>query len=387
MANRALGQYVVAVSFFLLISPLRLEAQAAAFAMTVEEFGRLSPADQKTIVSSAFEHRLKQARNMYYESQTRLSINEYQMGKLGNELLKLNGGNYRQWKLGTSYRIDTVKGGADVSKPAMWVSSGFDSDAALGRYTVRFAEAEPGSGRIDVVEDPVIFQNRYLYWLDGKHKAQGEFLIRYLFDHRDNFIIASPARKNYARLIVPWQPMISDTPIGTREVLLDVSKGFLPIEGKGSWKLETSEGETWWRTEEFYVESSQLVGDVWMPTKLKELVGADSLGSGKVNVWETEVSKIEVGSVKATDLVIPFPKGMNVVDAIKGTAYVVGDEGEMTQVERLVGAGKVVPPEAPPPTTRGISRIMLAMGGTIAVMSLLGLWFYRKNRSQKLTAT
>ena len=265
--------------------------------MPVEEFRQLPPSDQKAIVAHAFEHRLNKARNMYFESQTRLAMYAYHNGKLGKELSKMNGGNYRHWNLGSSYRIDSVKGGADVSKPVAWVSSGFDSEAGRGRYTVRLTEAEPGSGRIDVIEDPVVFANRYRYWLDGKKNPKAEYLIRYFFDNRKNFTIDFPASKNYVRLIVPWQPVVSDKPIGTREILLDSSKGFLPIEGNASWRLKTPAGEPWWRTEEFYVESSQLVGDVWMPTKLKELIGTDAIPD-KVNVWDTEVLKIEVGNVK-----------------------------------------------------------------------------------------
>jgi hypothetical protein len=117
---------------------------------------------------------------------------------------------------------------------------------------------------------------------------------------------------------------------------LDPQKGFLPVRGKARCERKQG-GQTMWRVDEFTVEESQLVGDVWMPTKLMWIIETLNVGNHLCNVHHISVSQIEAGKVRDEDLEVPFEPGMKIVDAIQGTAYIVGQNGERTHVEPLVG--------------------------------------------------
>jgi hypothetical protein len=381
---------ILSMSVIGLVSPLRaedkpvgIEDKKAAFSMTIEEFGKLSAADQKAVLAGAFEHRLRHARNIHYEAKLRGGNYEYKDGQIGKRVANLNGSNIRHWRLGDVYRVDTDRGGPDVTKAEQMVSSGFDPAKGEGRGTVRSPSSPRVFARIDSQVDTIVETNRYEYWLDGTHTKFAEYLIRYLADHKGSYTIELPAGENLVRLSVPWQVRGSDKPLGTREFVLDPTKGFLAVSGKARW--ETAGGKNW-RTEVFTVEESQLVGDVWMPTKLKELIGGASLGAKVVNVWETTVTKIEAGKVTAKDVEIPFPKGAEVVDAIKGIAYVVGDNGEPTKVEQLVRGEAVteLPPDPTPPSSSSERWRWLILTSTIVIVGV-GIVLARRNASKSPT--
>ncbi len=328
---------LTAVALIGLVLPVHAVAGSPSFSLSDDEFRRLSSADQKAWVTRAFERRLEHAKNIHFESLTLMRINQYDGKKVGPLLTHLNGGRYRHWRLGESYRVDIDRGGNDVSHLEQQIVTGLDASAGVFKTTFRTPDDVFKTCRIDTEQDPLTIENRYAYWLDGGHNAMSEYLIRYLLEHRDSFKIDSPANGDIV-LSVDWKPVWSDRPLGTRELILDPVKGFLPINGKAHWEKKGPDGKLNWRSEEFVVEKSQLVGDVWMPTKLTELLVASTLGPEIVNVFETEVTRIESGTVKPHDLEIPFLTGMKIVDAIKGVAYTVGPNGKSSGDDQpLVG--------------------------------------------------
>jgi hypothetical protein len=235
-------------------------------------------------------------------------------------------------------------------------------------------------GRIGVEHDPPTETNRYTYWLDGQHSAKAEYLIRYLVDHQKEWTIEVPADSSTVRLTVPWQPEFSDKPMGTREFFLDPRKAFFPVRGKARWEEILRIGKLSWRSEEFIVEEARLVGDVWMPTKLKEIIGASPLGPNVVNIWETEVHKIESGTVTPEDLEIKFPEGTEVIDAIKGLRYLTDANGNPAgAVDKEVGGkflGDIRPPvKSPFPYGR-----LLFIAGAVIVVAGIAVHFIRRAR-------
>jgi hypothetical protein len=200
-----------------------------------------------------------------------------------------------------------------------------------------------------------------------------EYLFRYLVTYKDSYTIESPVGSGTVHLTVPWTPVHTDKPLGTREFILDPRKGFLPIRGKAQWESKLSDGSPFWREEAFVVERSELVGEVWMPTKLKEYLRASSGdGENTISIWEIEVTKIESGKVRPADLEIVFPARMQVVDAIQGESYVVGADGERTRVQPLVGVlpGSEIQPRA---VLKNRLRLVLAMVFLLASVILGGL--------------
>jgi hypothetical protein len=312
---------------------------ATAYSLTIDDFCRLPAADQKCHLKKSFNRRLQVTENIRYEARLRGRTYKYRDGRVGEITHDLNGRNYRHWRLGNSYRIESEKGGAEVLNPVEFGNSGFDSCTGVVTSTVRFASSPRIFARIGFDHDVDIREDRYAYWLDGKPDKMGEadYLIRDLVGQFDEYIIEAPVEQDKVRLTIPWQPVWSGKPIGTRQFILDPGKGFLPIRGTAYCKLEETGGEPMWRSEDFSVGASRSVRDVWMPTNLKELIRASSTGEDHIVVWETDVTKIESGTVTATDLAVPFLAGTEVVDAIRGVSYVVGPGGEQAKLQPLVG--------------------------------------------------
>jgi thiol-disulfide isomerase/thioredoxin len=126
-------------------------------------------------------------------------------------------------------------------------------------------------------------------------------------------------------------------------LLLDPTKGFLPVEGTAYYEQVRSNGKTLWRDEKFYVEASTTVVEgVWMPTKLKELIRAGSGESDRVAIEQTDISDIKAGAVTASDLLVAFPKGTAVVDAIDRVSYVVGEKDEHLRERTLSSADQLL---------------------------------------------
>jgi hypothetical protein len=395
MTDRGCRVYPFLVGLTALILPAYAVADSVAFSMSVEEFCNLSPRDQKAILASAFEYRLQHAKNIYYESQTRLGIYEYSDGHLGKQLIGLQGANYRQWRLGNSYRMEYERGGGpEVKKPDTFGSSSLDSVTGVVKSSARRAESQRLVGRIDTVQNPILEENRYRYWLDGanvmhadtQREPLGEYVIRYLVDHKEGYTVEAPIDQDKVRLILPWKPIHSDRPLGQREFVLVPRKGFLPVSGKGRWETEPVDGKTVWQTEEFTVEASQLVKDVWMPTHLRELTRGSSQRPNRIALWVTKVTKMEAGMVTPKDLETPFPPGIKVVDATKAVSYVVGENGEPTRIERLLGARPETAMRAPPSSTEGRSwrvreyALPLTGAGLVVIAGVLAVFRFRGMR-------
>lgn len=368
----------IAAFFAAALAPAAAGAEEVAeFSMSIDEFRALSPADQKALLISAFEHRLQHAQNIHYEALELLSNADYDpaTGKVGEVTQRLNGSRLRHWVRGRSFRMDTIRGGPDVSEALQTVAFGLDAKSGVARSTVHFKSGRRPSGRIGTELDRINESNFYAYWLDGKHTGHNDFLPRYLVEHQAEFAIAAPRDENTVRLAVPWYYASMKRPWGTRTFDLDPQKGFLPIRGKARWELN-QDGITHWRVDEFWVEESRLVGDVWMPTKLRWLIGASSGNPRLCSVHNITVSQIEAGGVRDEDLEVPFEPGMLIVDAIQGVAYTVGSNIERTHVEPLVGAAGL-PPATDGPT--GISRLLVFINLGV-LLATVTVYIWRRGR-------
>jgi hypothetical protein len=311
------------------------KAKAAKFSMPMDEFRRLSVADQKALLVGVFKHRLEHAKNIKYEALQKINISEYENEKPGKITQWVNGSRLRHSVLKNSFRMETIRGGVDVSIPKMFVVCGFNADTGLVMSTVKHTDRNRSFGRIGTEVDRINDSNHYAYWLDGEHTTQALHIFRYFVEHSDEYAVEVPQGEKAVRLSVPWYCPWSEVPLGTRTMRLDPAKGFFPVYGKGRWEEFTSDGRPSWRMEEFFVEDSQLVGDVWMPTKLREVIAASTGGGKMCNVYHITVSSIEAGSVTPEDLEVSFSMDMEIVDTIKSQSYVVGPNGERTRVKPL----------------------------------------------------
>src|SRR5262249_39617975 len=158
---------------------------------------------------AAFEHRLKHSRNIRYAAQVRIRICEYNDGRIGKVVTEINGENLTHWRLGDSYRVDSERGGPNVEGNLQRVTNGFDAGQGVNRSTLRVDGKSRVFGRIDSSQDPITEENRYLYWLDGKHTQFGQSLINYLVEQKGKHESTITAN-GLVVLTVPWQPRWSD---------------------------------------------------------------------------------------------------------------------------------------------------------------------------------
>ncbi len=307
--------------------------------MSVQEFGRLAVADQRALLARVFQRRREHARNLYCEVDRLGRCYENRDGKPGNPLEKGDCLQFRLWQLRDSYRMDSNKYQSPDSREFLsWVSSGYNADEGIGRSTIRMNGRKRAFGRIDTTHDPITEGNRYRYWLDGEYPHKEDYLFRYLVDRTPEFEIKAPVEQDKVELTVSYQPWWAEKPGGQRVFLLDPQKGFLPIRGDSRWDAPPTFGRENWRVERFVVQESRLVADVWMPIKLREEILA-SPAPQSMAVYEMTVSRIEHGAVGLGDLVVPFPKGMEIVDAIQGVTYVAdAQEKPAGAVEPVMGS-------------------------------------------------
>jgi hypothetical protein len=236
-----------------------------------------------------------------------------------------------------------------------------------------------GVGRIDTLHDEIVESDRYAYWLDGEFAHKEDFLFRYLLDHRKEWNIEAPVDGDTVQLTVPWQPWFSDKPLGKRTFVLDRQKGFLPIKGHSRWDRTLGNGKPSWRVEDFVVQDSRLVSDVWMPTKLREEVWASSVPD-RIVVEEIEATDIKIGAVTPEDLHVPFTEGMQIVDAIKGVSYVADARGDPAgRIEPVFGAQ---PPEPPQQGRSVIWRYGVALV-SLGLLVTVAAWLVLRQRRRR----
>ncbi|MEQ9586635.1 MAG: hypothetical protein RJS97_01480 [Parvibaculaceae bacterium] len=344
--------------------------------LALAEFQELSPADQRELLAAAFEHRLQKTANLSYESSVFVRVQNRTNGKLGKVIWPGGRTDFQRHRLGESYRVDTKQFGEDLeakSKPPL-IQSGFNADEGVSRVRVQQPSGKI-TARIDTKQDIVIVHDRYSYWLTGADVPDSEFLFTYLLKNKDDWTLTTENEPSLVKLSVPWKPLHSrNRAVGDKHVWLDPARGYMPVRGEARWENDG------WRSEEFSVDEAQQIDGLWLPTTITEIIGSSSFGKtmpNAVNVIETTTQNIKMGAVTEADVRVVFPKGTEVVDAIEGVAYTIGESDVRLGVEPLfVGAGFVNEPEAPEST----SFPWLIVINTTVVMLVIVFWLKARRK-------
>jgi hypothetical protein len=374
---------------------------AAAFAMSIDDFAQLRPDEQRGVVIDVMRYRLQHGQNLQYEARRTMRLHHYvdsqgevqelytEGGSLGDSWYQGITAVNRRWQLGDSYRLDTdTYGRKGETSPRRYLVTGFDAEAGSSRSTRQTVGNKRSYGRIDVTHNELTEHDRYRYWLDGEHTTFGEHLFRYVVDHQSEATVEALVEDGLVRVHVPWQPFFSNEWVGTRQFFLDPERGFFPVRGYGKREVTRSDGSLSWRRETFFVEDAKLVGDVWMPTKLVETSCGSTSQPNTVTVYETEILSIEHGTVTTDDLIVPFKEGMEIVDAIEGVAYVAGADGtpKPGSIEGLIGAEAIT--AIPQPTTGKAeqgptsSRTWLVLINIGVLLIIVAIYFLRRIGAQ-----
>ncbi|WP_145944319.1 hypothetical protein [Fuerstiella marisgermanici] len=341
----------------------------------------MSLADQRELLAAAFEHRLQKTANLSYESSVFVRVQNRTNGKLGKVIWPGGRTDFQRHRLGESYRVDTKQFGEDLeakSKPPL-IQSGFNADEGVSRVRVQQPSGKI-TARIDTKQDIVIVHDRYSYWLTGADVPDSEFLFTYLLKDKDDWTLTTENEPSLVKLSVPWKPLHSrNRAIGDKHVWLDPARGYMPVRGEARW-----EDDNGWRSEEFSVDETQQFDGLWMPTKITEIIGSSSFGDAMpsaVNVIETTAQNIEMGAVTEADVRVVFPEGTEVVDAIEGVAYTIGEGNVRLGGEPLFVGNQIVNISQAPKSTPFPWLIVL---NTAIVISVVVFWLKARRKQTSL---
>jgi hypothetical protein len=313
--------------------PLSGGDDTASISMSVAEFAALTDDAKKLLLFEAFSRRIEHGRNIYYDSLLVMRNHHFADGVPGEVVWNGLKYGYRHWRLGDSYAVETTLYGDPQNEDVHSVNrSNYDASDGLVRGTTDSPQLKVGLGAISPRKDPQVMTNRYGYWFDGEKNGVAEFHFSNLVGLRDSYQIRVDQEKELVELKVPWHPRGFPDAEGTWTYQLDPAKGFLPLEGFGHWEaadpLAGDGPPRHWRTEQFRVQDSKLIGDQWMPTVLREIVRSSTAEKDVATVYDTTVTEIEQGGVTPADLVVEFGNKRWVNDRTQGTAYYTDAQGQ-----------------------------------------------------------
>lgn len=267
-------------------------------------------------IVAAFEYRMEFVKNLRFKMELEVEVFEDDHGQPGRLVAKLPVERFEYWQLGDSNRqdVELVNSDGSISQFA----SNFN--ALRGQGVTRSGGTVRPGGYIDSKRDPLMDSNRYRFWLNIRDWGlyESEYIFNYVLDRKDLFQVETDAESGLLKLTTDYVRSVhTEASSGKRILWLDPNKGYLPVKGLFEWQHSPNGRRI---IERFEVNESMLVGDVWMPTSIKE-----HLLSSVHNIFTIRITEIEQGSVTPEELEIEFLPNTLFVDAIKGISF-VGDE-------------------------------------------------------------
>jgi len=291
---------------------------------------------QRLVLVKAFRDRVLHAKNLYYHNTVDLEVRKNQNGqKNEDEEISRVRRCYSHWQLDINYRMRVEIYPTKPTNPFQIVDLSWNSREGVLKNTFQSKDMEGRIfGRIDTQIDHIVrFNDCFTFWLQGgsleDSVSHPSYLFPHLLENEERWVIVCLLEEGNIQLSFEFDPKANvffEGGTGQRTLVLNPDKAFLPVEGMARRSVHLENGELFWIEENFYVEESQRVSHVWMPTKLKTVV-RDSSMPGKFSIRRVSVSDISHGSVTESDVSLTFPEGTEVVDAIEGVAYKTDAKG------------------------------------------------------------
>jgi hypothetical protein len=361
--------------------------------VSYEQFSNLSLADQKSILVKAFNDRILHASNLYYQNTVVLETRKNDNGSEGEIMIIGNGKSPRRvfshWQLGKDYKIIREAYLRDSSAPPQVSHNYWDASEGVLKGTFQ-SEDMPGRrfGRIDTQYNSVLgLNNCYTFFLVGGGNEETEpdlYLFPQLIENESGWVIVCLSEEGKIQLSFEFEPKgvtrrSSDT--GKRTLVLDPDKNFMPVSGMMRRTAIMNDGEFFWREDSFYVEESQLVAHVWMPTKLKDVFRQSSPEIlTDFHIQRANISEISHGTVTKADVTLKFSEGTEVVDVVQGISYKTDARGEPVPetIEQLyeLDPSHVGMPQ-PEKRDRTVNWVLIIVG---IVMIIIALYMMLRKR-------
>jgi len=303
---------------------------AAPVSMTAVAFGKLSNAEQRDLLVKAFGQHLEQGRNLFYETEQvyrAFDSDNWEPGKPTKRYDPYHRCLYRCWRLGDSYKTEMFQYDDPKQTDFHYSVDVENAQERIGRNVAIYKHGEENQtqGFVDYPRREPEIDERFPTFPSPDElvscSGSQQYFFEYLMARKDTYEIKSPVSGDKVQLIVPRH--------GHKQVfLLDPQKGFLPIRFEARGDIPAAKGrERFWSEVRFEVQESRLVDNIWMPIKMRS---RSLCSQGVLTISETKVSRTAVGSVTRGDLLLPFTKGMPVVDVIEGITYTADAQGNAT---------------------------------------------------------
>lgn len=297
----------------------------------VPDFPSLTGAELRTAVQEALAARLEAVQNLELVSWTEARQHEFADGAIGKPATPGTRGEFHLKRLNGSYWLSArLFSNERPSVPNIVSESNFDGDEGRSRGLM----LENGGrtalfGRIDTKMDDSITINRAAYYITDWPNGEGMHFYRDILAEAGNWTVSSIPGKGEVVVSYPYRHRILSKHglTGSCMVVFDAGRGMVPVRMKIDYRA-TADGQEIWRDETVSMEDVREVDGVWIPFKIQSLVRASSLKEGRCVLENTEVENASMGGVGEGDLVIDFPAGTFVTDAVQGVSYKVGADGK-----------------------------------------------------------
>lgn len=357
----------------ILLVPLSVCTADVPHAISFEECVKLSPEILLERIEMAYEHRLLHAKNITFRATCRLMNHEYsESGGLGDIVWEGFRFDHELWRLEESYKVTTdLYEPATAVSPCQFSQTGYDAVNGVTRSRVQAPGSPKIKARVDVLHDRTIGECRYLFWLEGPDEVNHvEYFVRKIAENCRSGKVELNTESRRAKLTISWSV---DEVRHECVFEMDPEKAFFPEQGQ----LDLIVSPSFSRMTKFKVLEDKLVGNCWMPTVIEEVVVGDALGRELANAFVTRVETISQGTVSESDLLVEFPEGSRVVDAVESLAYSIGDDGTRIKVDELAINSSM--PVVDQESSSRLSYFVIAN----AAVALLVIAIWAKSRKNK----
>lgn len=318
-----------------------VDRQGWAQSATAVEFSRLSEEDQLAYLQETllqFRHRTnnlsatttRSMRNVPFDPET---------DEIGEKILQRGSTyTYELRRIGDSYRVSRHREAPESQKePGVIYDTtdieGYDPGGGRRRqYTIAPRDDAPPllGGLISSVRSRKVAASCHFFEFLGHHDPDGDISVsdpgsRFLRNIEDAHVTHINVGTGVVEVRFPattsWAANVKC------RIAFDLNRGALLIRSRFT-EVSSKAGrevEEYWNNLE--VLGTRRVGDVWVPTKMRQTVWSGNYPK-EVTIHETAIKDVQLNELTKADLAVVFPPGTEVRNEITGERFKIDPDGK-----------------------------------------------------------
>lgn len=296
----------------------------------ISQLIKLPMKEQRQVVITEIERYRKLLNNITFSASSETQGFQWNNGSIG---VATNEGVRSQitlWRIGGSYKLNAeLSSNVTTPETILRSLSGFDQLTGLSRSFADHKGTARTYGRIDTVRDNTEGTSSAVFYLAEGLDVNGQSFWADIIDQFDNWMISAiPTRK---RIVISYPHINPEARVGefagSRTISLVWEPNFYVAGNMLVWRMKNGDKETWWNSQTTLEEPVE-VDDVLIPTKITSINRNSGLGEVVCAKETTTVQNISIGNVGIDDLLVRFPKGVYVTNAIEQVSYLTNVDGE-----------------------------------------------------------